>query len=1787
MQPPLTIQDPNSGADGLVGAGYGSLDAARRAASSASLGTTPVVSPTPRNPSRLAKQGSKRTSEKDARITFETLTTQLLKAGCASTLPASSSLAAAEGASSGAGGTSVVKESDILLTSEGSDGGPTSSDEGTEGGVGEILEVFEAQDDADAVTEVTDLPSFQEVREQRQASAEAILSRLKPLVIPPSALVLDVNKSSGAGGKRDSAHSGVAGARESPVPGTPLSPFVVSTPTLLPYPALGNAAADTSSSAHSSNTIRPIGKGAYSLVFRASMGLSQKPVAVKVLLLKPYRELGQEMVGRKKKHNPSKSVLDTATAGSSHDDVDDPPAPTALATHDSGVPKRKGLSKKKQQQARAAAVRRLWARSRYLALQALSSEAVVQSSVSHPNLLRAMGVITRPVLGLVTEYCSRGSLADLLLVKNSPRLHGHHHNHHHHTGGGGSSSRYYVREDPRMTWQLLVQMALEAASGLSYLHSLGITHNDISARNCLVNDSSEVKLGDFGLAMATSMDAAAKPTNGHSRHHHNLAGPLPWMAPEAVVDPSSSSSSTDTSSSIDRSKCDVFSFGCALYELVTGKEPWDDWRRETAGAGANKEEDEIEKKDVECFLRVQRGERVPVVAAPLPAHQPHHPHHSHTHHHNQHQHLVTPSIPCDLIDLVNWCQSHSPSDRPTMQEVVECLEEWLHHYSSAVIPRARLQGQVGGGDANSLAFSKTEKLSALAEGDDDGEEDVVVVPLHHPLSWTGDWENEESVLSVLFQQQPPKPQDHAASPAPAASAATAAPAVPVSAPQSSKQQQQHSQGGRLVGVPASADDALLDTLLGATTATTLVTTTTTVMASSKPAAAVNPSVSQHGHVISTSSMTTTTSSSSSYTRYSRVFDAAAGAAMAQSATPTAAAVAMPTAAAAPGPVSKPATAAASSSPPPLHDSHDPQDSISNPNPNPVLAVVPQQQQQQQQLKKSPVTTTTVAPPPLNHPSLAPSSLSSHQGTEPLPPRLPPWLTSSPSAMSLGGSSEAGPGLPLSRQTSTYSTGSGGENSQRSGGADSTHHHHHSSRHHSHHSSHHHNHRRHHKQHESSRLASGGSASGGDNRQRSAFEPDDNHHNNAPAISGKKKANNNAHDEEEEDDASQQDPKATTTTTTSAGGGGGGLFSMLLGGLSTLGRAAVMASSLLTSGPINAPPEEEEEDVDGAEAEGGQGRKGGSRGEATNDAAGEAEDEQHSQRRRKISDATSASTRSRSRSIDRASIRSGRSSNNNNRYYGGSPRLNPMDAGHHFMIEEEREKEILRAKVRSARRQAAELERKQLQQQQQLKKGSSSSSPAASGRGLATDSPSLLPPSPILADASLDSAVAEAAGVLVTTLSSFASLSMSLSSDSLQLQPQQQHQQNYHGSSNITTTSSKDQEELPASVPAATLGGSSRHRPRITPAGLRASRNNILLRPKPSFSQAFIGLRTDSSSSSNGFSDANNTMAPATTGSAPPLQAVQQQHQQQQHRLPAFPSRNGRRLELPPPPLNGSPTPRLAGRSSASLFDSWFLNENGEEEEEGRGDGTASRSRHRASGSSSNLNRPPSSSTTTSAHRRSRHRRQNGSASSNSSGNSAFKTGGGQTSAAGTARQQRLPSWIDDGDGEEADGEEDNGVDEGEGEEVSISDSGSTDEDLSQDDGEGRRRQRQEEEEEPGPEDSFYSLRGSSMGDTSHVATTTAAARLGAGKDEGESGIAAAAMSSTGLRRWGAATSTNFSLPPSSQPSQASCRTLATSAVVAAPAADPAPPQKTNSAGPGHDATAAGGGAEDLLEELLG
>ena len=232
-------------------------------------------------------------------------------------------------------------------------------------------------------------------------------------------------------------------------------------------------------------------------------------------------------------------------------------------------------------------------------LRAFHREIRVLAALRHPNVLPMFGLVHARdgSVKLVVELAVGGDLF--------------------HTAGLAGSAAPGTGLPPAEA----LRLALDVARGLAYAHSRGVTHNDLKSLNILLDGAGGAKLCDFGLAkcvraaLPNTMAVLLSSTGGGG-------GTIPWTAPENLGDPATPG--------YGQPPADVHSFGCVLYELLTGRTP---------------------------FFGLNLGA---TVAAIMAGRRPEFP----------------AGSDARLAGLARRCWASAPAARPTAGELVAALSEW-------------------------------------------------------------------------------------------------------------------------------------------------------------------------------------------------------------------------------------------------------------------------------------------------------------------------------------------------------------------------------------------------------------------------------------------------------------------------------------------------------------------------------------------------------------------------------------------------------------------------------------------------------------------------------------------------------------------------------------------------------------------------------------------------------------------------------------------------------------------------------------------------------------------------------------------------------------------------------------------------------------------------------------------------------------------------------------------------------------------------------------------------------
>ncbi|KAH9904144.1 hypothetical protein F4778DRAFT_780827 [Xylariomycetidae sp. FL2044] len=174
----------------------------------------------------------------------------------------------------------------------------------------------------------------------------------------------------------------------------------------------------------------------------------------------------------------------------------------------------------------------------------IRDEMGVLEVLDHPNVVSYYGIeVHRDRVYIFMEFCSGGSLAALL---EHGRI-----------------------EDE----QVVMVYALQLLEGLAYLHESRIAHRDIKPENILLDHNGVIKYVDFGAAKVIARQGrtlvqgitATKPNK-------SMTGTPMYMSPEVIKGENPGRAGA----------VDVWSLGCVILEMVTGRRPWSNLDNEWA-----------------------------------------------------------------------------------------------------------------------------------------------------------------------------------------------------------------------------------------------------------------------------------------------------------------------------------------------------------------------------------------------------------------------------------------------------------------------------------------------------------------------------------------------------------------------------------------------------------------------------------------------------------------------------------------------------------------------------------------------------------------------------------------------------------------------------------------------------------------------------------------------------------------------------------------------------------------------------------------------------------------------------------------------------------------------------------------------------------------------------------------------------------------------------------------------------------------------------------------------------
>ncbi|KAG2041339.1 kinase-like domain-containing protein [Suillus americanus] len=225
-------------------------------------------------------------------------------------------------------------------------------------------------------------------------------------------------------------------------------------------------------------------------------------------------------------------------------------------------------------------------------IERLEHDLQRSTQLKHANLLPLLGITQGfgPLPAIVSPWMHKGSLTMLL-----------------------------ERDFQQLTLTRMLQILKDVASALQYLHSKNIVHGDLTGNNILIDENGNAFVADHGILIFCA------ELHGTSYIRSNVR----WAAPENFQVPED-----DESISSPQLASDIYSFGCIMLQVFTGKVPYSEFR-----------------SDHQVTVQILRGRK--------PARP------------------VTPPIADVLWDFMQKCWLDEPEHRPSAKEVLTFIQEQL------------------------------------------------------------------------------------------------------------------------------------------------------------------------------------------------------------------------------------------------------------------------------------------------------------------------------------------------------------------------------------------------------------------------------------------------------------------------------------------------------------------------------------------------------------------------------------------------------------------------------------------------------------------------------------------------------------------------------------------------------------------------------------------------------------------------------------------------------------------------------------------------------------------------------------------------------------------------------------------------------------------------------------------------------------------------------------------------------------------------------------------------------
>ena len=215
----------------------------------------------------------------------------------------------------------------------------------------------------------------------------------------------------------------------------------------------------------------------------------------------------------------------------------------------------------------------------------------------------------------------------------------------------GRSLKALIRQEAPLDPIRAIDIALQILKATRFAHRRGVIHRDLKPHNVIVDDNDHAKVTDFGIARAGASDMTETGS---------IMGTAQYLSPEQAQGHAVSETS------------DLYSIGVVLYEMLTGRVPFD---AESA-----------------VTIALKHVSEAPVSAA-----------------------LINPAVPQPLEQVVLWALNKDPADRPAdADQFITVLEQVREAIVSGTMGQVTASMPAVGAAAAGAAIVPTRVIPAQA-----------------------------------------------------------------------------------------------------------------------------------------------------------------------------------------------------------------------------------------------------------------------------------------------------------------------------------------------------------------------------------------------------------------------------------------------------------------------------------------------------------------------------------------------------------------------------------------------------------------------------------------------------------------------------------------------------------------------------------------------------------------------------------------------------------------------------------------------------------------------------------------------------------------------------------------------------------------------------------------------------------------------------------------------------------------------------------------------------------------